>query len=204
MRRASSWRTETEGKAATAGPKTSPTTAIRLLATKTGQKLGEAKIFAAPRASAPSAIMITPRLARVSSIAAPIGVCAASPSRAADHGYKSGFGLAPMLLRNWKNIAIRPESAARTSAISTKLSSAPKRHAVAQECTLILEARAPLIVDRGAIAPSYSDAVSVARSKSPWFIECLDAATRLIASLASGLAVMKRSKSVFLSTSNRQ
>jgi hypothetical protein len=55
-----------------------------------------------------------------------------------------------------------------------------------------------------AIAASYSVATSVARSRSSWFIEWRAAATRLIASLASGLAAMKRSKSACPSTSSRQ
>ena len=82
MRRASCLRVyRPKVKAATAGPKTSPTTAIRLLAIITGQKLGMAKMTTAPTASTASARTITPRLARVSSIAAPIGVWTASPSR---------------------------------------------------------------------------------------------------------------------------
>ena len=67
--------------AATAGPKTSPTIAIRLLAITTGQKVGHAKMMTAPIPSTASARTIAPRLARVSSIAAPIGVWTASPSR---------------------------------------------------------------------------------------------------------------------------
>jgi hypothetical protein len=51
------------------------------LAIITGQKVGNAKIIAAPTPGTASARTIAPRLARVSSIAAPIGVCAASPSR---------------------------------------------------------------------------------------------------------------------------
>jgi hypothetical protein len=70
----------------------------------------------------------------------------------------------------------------------------------------------PIAVDAGthrpaARAPSpanYKGAASVARSRSSWFIERRDAAMRLIASLASGFVSMKRSKSVFLSTSSRQ
>ncbi len=61
-------------RAATAGPKTSPTIAIALLAIATGQKVGRAKMIAAPMPSTASARTIAPRLARVSSIAAPIGV----------------------------------------------------------------------------------------------------------------------------------
>jgi hypothetical protein len=68
-------------RAATAGPKTSPTTAIRLLAIATGQKLGHAKMVVAPMLSTASARTIASRLPRVSSIAAPIGVWIASPSR---------------------------------------------------------------------------------------------------------------------------
>jgi hypothetical protein len=51
------------------------------LAIKTGQKLGHAKMVTAPTPSTASATTIAPRLARVSSIAAPIGVWTASPSR---------------------------------------------------------------------------------------------------------------------------
>jgi hypothetical protein len=61
--------------------------AIMLWAIATGQKLGNAKMMTAPTAmmalqqGPQSASTITPRLKRVSSIAAPIGVCAASASR---------------------------------------------------------------------------------------------------------------------------
>ena len=54
---------------------------MRLLAIATGQKLGTAKMTMAPMASTASARTITPRLARVSSIAAPIGVWTERPSR---------------------------------------------------------------------------------------------------------------------------
>jgi len=66
---------------------------------------------------------------------------------------------------------------------------------------LVLEAKQPLVVKPG---PGYSDAASVARSRSPWFIEWRARAMRLMAALASGFVAMKRSKSVFLSTSSRQ
>jgi hypothetical protein len=69
---------------------------------------------------------------------------------------------------------------------------------------LVLEAKQPLVVNPRPIAPGYSDAVSVARSRSPWFIEWRAWAMRLMAALASGFVAMKRSKSVFLSTSSRQ
>ena len=81
MRLASSFRAyRPRVRAATAGPKTSPTTAIKLFAIRTGQKLGHAKMMTAPMPSTPSARTIAPRLARVASIAAPIGVWTASPS----------------------------------------------------------------------------------------------------------------------------
>jgi hypothetical protein len=75
---------------------------------------------------------------------------------------------------------------------------------------LTLKARGPRLVDRGtgtggrAVTMRYSDATSVARSRSSWFINWRAWATRSIAALASGFAAMKRSKSVFLSTSSRQ
>ena len=69
---------------------------------------------------------------------------------------------------------------------------------------LALKTEQRRFVGLSTIAASYNDASSVARSRSSWFIEWRDAATRLIASLASGLAVMKRSKSAFRSTSSRQ
>jgi hypothetical protein len=47
---------------------------MRLLAIAAGQKLGMTKLAVAPIASTASANTITPLLARVSSIAAPIGV----------------------------------------------------------------------------------------------------------------------------------
>jgi hypothetical protein len=50
----------------------------------------------------------------------------------------------------------------------------------------------------------YSDAASLARSRSSWFIDWRACATRLIVALASGFVAMKRSKSAFLSTSSRQ
>ena len=64
-----------------------------------------------------------------------------------------------------------------------------------------LVSKCPQLADRGA---RYIRAGSAARSRSSWFIERRDAAVRLIASLASGLAVMNCSKSAFRSTSSRQ
>ena len=69
---------------------------------------------------------------------------------------------------------------------------------------LVLEAKQPLGVNHGSIAPAYSDTASVARSRSPRFIDWRAWAMRLMAALASGFVAMKRSKSVFLSTSSRQ
>jgi len=69
---------------------------------------------------------------------------------------------------------------------------------------LVLEAGRPLIVNPVPIAPAYSDAASFARSRSPRFIDWRAWAMRLMAALASGFVAMKRSKSVFLSTSSRQ
>src|SRR6266436_1089712 len=70
---------------------------------------------------------------------------------------------------------------------------------------LVSEAERPRLVAPGiGTGGRYSDAVSVARSRSSWFIDWRAAATRLIASLASGLAAMKRSKSALRSTSSRQ
>ena len=63
--------------------------------------------------------------------------------------------------------------------------------------------RRPLVY-RGAVAARYTDTASVARSRFSWLIEWRAAAMRLIASLASGLAAMKRSKSALLSASSRQ
>jgi len=69
---------------------------------------------------------------------------------------------------------------------------------------LVPDAKQPLAVNAGPIAPGYGDAASVGRSRSPWFIEWRAWAMRLMAALASGFVTMKRSKSVFLSTSSRQ
>src|SRR6266446_1480186 len=73
---------------------------------------------------------------------------------------------------------------------------------------LTLKGKGPRLVGQGAgtggRAIAYSDATSVARSRSSWFIEWRAWAMRSIAALASGFAAMKRSKSVFLSTSSRQ
>jgi hypothetical protein len=75
---------------------------------------------------------------------------------------------------------------------------------------LTLKTRVPRLVDRAprtsgrALAMRYSDATSVARSRSSWFIKWRAWAMRSIAALASGFAAMNRSKSVFLSTSSRQ
>jgi hypothetical protein len=52
-------------------------------AASTGQKLGAAKMTTAPQARTESATTMTPRLARLASIAAPAGVCAARPIRPA-------------------------------------------------------------------------------------------------------------------------
>jgi len=69
---------------------------------------------------------------------------------------------------------------------------------------LALEPDRRRLVGRGAVAMSYSDTASGARSRSSWFIEWRARAMRLIASLASGLAAINRSKSVLPSTSSRQ
>jgi hypothetical protein len=69
---------------------------------------------------------------------------------------------------------------------------------------LALEAEQRRLVGRSAMAASYNDTASAARSRSPWFIKWRAWAMRSIAALASGFAAMKRSKSVFLSTSSRQ
>src|ERR1700728_783877 len=61
MRRASSCRVKRPRvRAATAGPKTSPTTPIRLFAIITGQKVGRAKITAAVTASTASEDCLKP------------------------------------------------------------------------------------------------------------------------------------------------
>ena len=70
--------------------------------------------------------------------------------------------------------------------------------------SIAVDAGAHRPVGRDPLAANYNDAASVTRSRSSWFIERRDAAMRLIASLASGFVSMKRSKSVFLSTSSRQ
>ena len=54
---------------------------MSVFATSTGQNEGAAKIVAAPAASTASANTTAARLDRVASMAAPIGVCAARPSR---------------------------------------------------------------------------------------------------------------------------
>ncbi len=57
-----------------AGPNTSPTTAITVLAVKTAQNDESRKMSAAAPARMTSATTITPRFARLLSIAAPMGV----------------------------------------------------------------------------------------------------------------------------------
>ena len=99
-------------RAAIAGPKTSPTMAIRLLARVTGQKVGHAKMMTAPTASTANAATITPRLPRVASIAAPIGVCTPIAEQAADRGHQSDLGLAPVLLGDQEHVEIWPQRAA--------------------------------------------------------------------------------------------
>ena len=71
---------------------------------------------------------------------------------------------------------------------------------------LVSEPERPRLLDQGiGLRARYrEEAGSVARSRSCWFIDWRDAAMRLIASLASGLAVMNCSKSAFRSTSSRQ
>jgi len=56
------------------------------------------------------------------------------------------------------------------------------------------------------VAVNYSDATSVARSRSrsSWFINWRASAMRLMAALASGFVAMKPSKSALRSTSSRQ
>jgi hypothetical protein len=64
--------------------------------------------------------------------------------------------------------------------------------------------RSRLVAPGSGTGGRYSDTASVARSRSSWFIEWRATAMPSIAALASGFAAMKRSKSVFLSTSSRQ
>jgi hypothetical protein len=45
-------------------------------------------------------------------LTAPIGVWTASPSRPADHGHQSDFGLAPMPLGDQEHVEIRPKGTA--------------------------------------------------------------------------------------------
>jgi hypothetical protein len=70
---------------------------------KTGQKVGYTKIMMAPIPSTASARTIAPRLARVSSIAAPIGLYSET-LQAADRGHHSDLGLAPMLLGDQEHV----------------------------------------------------------------------------------------------------
>ena len=67
--------------AATAGLNTSPTMAINELAKATGQKTGNRKMTIAPNASTARDRMMMPRLDRVMSIVAPMGVCTQRPSK---------------------------------------------------------------------------------------------------------------------------
>ena len=60
--------------AETAGTKASPASARMLLASAIGQKVGAAKMMTAATVIAAIVRTMTPRLARVTSIAAPIGV----------------------------------------------------------------------------------------------------------------------------------
>ncbi len=82
MRRASSRRAyKPSVRAPIAGGKTSPAIETIVLATATGQNRGNAKIATAPADITASARTMAPRLERVTSIAAPIGVCTDSPSK---------------------------------------------------------------------------------------------------------------------------
>jgi hypothetical protein len=63
-----------------AGPNTLPTIAISVLAIMTGQMLGALQMTVAPVARTASAKMMRPRVARVASMVAPMGVWAARPS----------------------------------------------------------------------------------------------------------------------------
>ncbi len=85
---------------------------MAVLATSTGQKVGNAKITTAPTASTASAITTRLRLRRVASIAAPIGVCTAEAQQAADGRDPADGGLAPVLLRHQEHVEVRPERAA--------------------------------------------------------------------------------------------
>ena len=85
---------------------------MRLVAIVTGQKVGMAKIVVDPTASTASASAITLLLARVLSIAAPIGVCAASPSSPPQRRDQTDLSLAPVLLGHQEDIEKRPQCAA--------------------------------------------------------------------------------------------
>src|SRR6202521_5480528 len=98
-------------RAATAGPKTSPTIAIRLLAIKTGQKLGHAKMMTAPTPSTASARTIAPRLARLVDRGADRRLDC-EPEQATDRSHHSDLGLAPMLLGNEEDVEIRAQGTA--------------------------------------------------------------------------------------------
>src|SRR5271168_3547434 len=83
-RRASlSFVTKPRVSAETAGAKASPATARMLSATAMGQKVGAAKMRTPATVIAAIARTMMPRLARVTSIAAPIGVWSAIPSKPA-------------------------------------------------------------------------------------------------------------------------
>jgi hypothetical protein len=99
-------------RAATAGPKTSPTIAIRLLANKTGQKLGHAKMMMAATLSTARAKTIAPRLARVRVDRGADRRLEYEPEQTTDCSHHSDLGLAPMLLGDQEHIEIRPHRAA--------------------------------------------------------------------------------------------
>ena len=68
-------------RAATAGTKASPASERMLVASAIGQKVGMAKMMKAATVIAAMVATMTARLARVTSMAAPIGVWSAMPSR---------------------------------------------------------------------------------------------------------------------------
>ena len=62
---------------------------------------------------------------------------------------------------------------------------------------VVLKNKRSLVEVRGSVASGDHDIASVARSRSSWFSEWRACAMRFIATLVSGVAAMKRSKSAF-------
>ena len=113
MRRASCCRAYSpKVSAATAGPKTSPAIAIRLLAIATGQKLGHAKMMTAPTRQHGKRQDDRPALGAGLVDRGTDRRLHGKPEQPPERRHQPDLGLAPVLLGDQEHVEIRPERAA--------------------------------------------------------------------------------------------